>query len=144
MVRPASADAMRIDRRAFRCVATRCEALRRPHSFGLAFVLSRICASVSRKLVEHRRLTLHCETVLCSRPRKEVGRRAHCAGAKSAANHRGRREAMVARLANSSSALLVVAIALSPRLAVAQHAEVGHAWSYEGEYGPAKWGDLKS
>jgi carbonic anhydrase len=51
---------------------------------------------------------------------------------------------VVGRLANSSSALLVVIVALSPRLAIAQHAEVEHAWSYEGAYGPAKWGDLKS
>jgi carbonic anhydrase len=53
-------------------------------------------------------------------------------------------DAVVARLANSSSALLVVVAALSPRLAVAQHAEAEHAWSYEGASGPAKWGDLKS
>jgi len=46
-------------------------------------------------------------------------------------------DAVVARLANSSSALLVVVAALSPRLAVAQHAEAEHAWSYEGASGPA-------
>ncbi len=43
---------------------------------------------------------------------------------------------MVARVA--------IVIVLASRVAVAQKAEAGHAWSYQGQQGPMHWGDLRA
>lgn len=40
-----------------------------------------------------------------------------------------------------AAAVALLVIGAAPTLA--QHAEAGHAWTYEGESGPARWGELK-
>ncbi len=49
---------------------------------------------------------------------------------------------MSGRLANSPCSFFWLVLALAAAPAVAQHAEAGHSWSYEGEHGPAHWGEV--
>ena len=44
------------------------------------------------------------------------------------------------------SILLIAALAMNalPLAAAAEHGHAGHEWSYEGEHGPAHWGDVKT
>jgi len=49
---------------------------------------------------------------------------------------------MNGRLANLPCSFLSLVLPLAAAPAIAQHAEAAHSWSYEGEHGPAHWGEV--